>query len=134
MADYGRVIDSTQNTNAVYIDRFGKSGKTSTKISNPPGGADHFSLGWGQAPEEPQKFGRKRFDQPPKMGENMAGKGEGGFKGSFGDNPKNNSGGAKESKSNSTKPHTSVRVRQNPGGKSNIIFGDDDSNYDHYRK
>ena len=30
--------------------------------------------------------------------------------------------------------HTSVRVNQRPGGNSNIIFGSDDSNYDHYRK
>ena len=49
--DRGRQIDNIQNSNAVYIDRFGKSGKTSTKIINPPGGKDNFSLGW----EEPQK-------------------------------------------------------------------------------
>ena len=34
--DRGRQIDNIQNSNAVYIDRFGKSGKTSTKIINPP--------------------------------------------------------------------------------------------------
>ena len=45
--DRGRQIDNVQNSNAVYLDRFGKSGKTSTKVINPPGGKDHFSLGWG---------------------------------------------------------------------------------------
>ena len=30
--------------------------------------------------------------------------------------------------------HTSVRVNQRPGGNSNIVFGTDDSNYNHYRK
>ena len=35
---------------------------------------------------------------------------------------------------NQNQPHTSVRINQRPGGNSNIIFGTDDSNYDHYRK
>ena len=35
---------------------------------------------------------------------------------------------------NQNQQHTSVRVNQRPGGNSNIIFGTDDSNYDHYRK
>ena len=30
--------------------------------------------------------------------------------------------------------HTSVRVTKNPGGQSNIVFGTDDSNYEHYRR
>ena len=30
--DRGRQIDNIQNTNARYIDQFGKSGRTSTKI------------------------------------------------------------------------------------------------------
>ena len=30
--------------------------------------------------------------------------------------------------------HTSVKVSNRPGGQSNIVFGTDDTNYDHYRK
>ena len=62
--DIGRQIDSVQNSNAVYLDRFGKSGKTSTKIINPPGGQDHFSLGW----EEPkQNKPNTQTQNPPSM-------------------------------------------------------------------
>ena len=35
---------------------------------------------------------------------------------------------------NINQQHTSVRVNQRPGGNSNIILGNDDSNYEHYRK
>ena len=34
--DKGREIDNAQNTNAVYIDKYGNGGKTSVKTSNPP--------------------------------------------------------------------------------------------------
>lgn len=71
----------------------------------------HFSFGWsGQEEQEPvQKRGKKRFDQ---NNDNMIGI----------------MGGEQ-------KPvHTSVRVTKNPGGQSNIVFGTDDSNYEHYRK
>ena len=43
--DRGREIDNAQNTNAVYIDKYGNGGKTSVKTSNPPGGKSHFSFG-----------------------------------------------------------------------------------------
>ena len=101
--DRGRQIDNIQNTNARFIDQFGKCGKTSTKITHPPGGEDHFSLGWGY--EEPQPkytYGRKRFDLP------------------------NN-----QSQPNS---YNYGNPNANHRGRSNIIFGNDDSNYDHYRK
>ena len=63
--DKGRQIDNIQNTNARFIDQFGKSGKTSTRITHPPGGEDHFTLGWGyEEPKQKYTFGRKRFDQP----------------------------------------------------------------------
>ena len=109
--DRGREIDNAQNTNAVYIDKYGNGGKTSVKTSNPPGGKSHFSFGWsGQEEQEPvQKRGKKRFDQNN-------------------DNMIRIMGGEQ-------KPvHTSVRVTKNPGGQSNIVFGTDDSNYEHYRK
>ena len=35
---------------------------------------------------------------------------------------------------NNFQQHTSVKVNQRPGGNSNIILGNDDSNYEHYRK
>jgi hypothetical protein len=62
--DRGRQIDNIQNVNAVNIDKFGNTGKTSTRVINPPGGKDHFSLGWGDnnKEEEKPKYGRKRFD------------------------------------------------------------------------
>ena len=62
--DRGRIIDNIQNTNAVNIDKYGNTGKTSTRVINPPGGKGHFSLGWGNDAEpetQKPKFGRKRF-------------------------------------------------------------------------
>ena len=39
-----------------------------------------------------------------------------------------------QNNTNSNQQHTSVRVNQRPGGNSSIVFGNDDSNYEHYRK
>ena len=101
--DRGRQIDNIQNTNARFLDQFGKCGKTSIRVIHPPGGEDHFSLGWGYDETPPKyTYGRKRFDQP--------------------------------------KPHSSSYAygskaqNQNKRGRSNIVFDNDDSNYDHYRK
>ena len=63
--DRGRQIDNIQNSNAVFLDRFGKSGKTSTKIINPPGGKDHFSLGWGDP--EPSTQPQKQNTNKPRI-------------------------------------------------------------------
>ena len=62
--DKGRQIDKTQNTNARFYDNFGKNGKTSTKITHPPGGVDHISLSWDiKSSEQNYQYGRKRFEQ-----------------------------------------------------------------------
>ena len=62
--DKGRQIDNIQNTNACFYDKFAKNGKTSTRITHPPGGEDHISLSWQtNEPEPAYKYGRKRFDQ-----------------------------------------------------------------------
>ena len=136
--DRGRQIDNIQNTNAVYLDQFGHCGKTSVRIANPPGGQSHFSLGWGADPEpQPrQQGGRKRFDnqnqqsqgfgynQPPQQQQYPPQQNQG-FGQAFGQNPRQNQQGG---------VHTSVKVSHNPGGKSNIIFGTDDTHYDDYRK
>ena len=99
--DKGRQIDNIQNINARFIDQFGKCGKTSTRITHPPGGEDHFTLGWGYEEQKPKyTFGRKRFDQPYPQ----------------------------------TNVYYNINQNDNPKGKSNIIFGTDDSNYEHYRK
>ena len=127
--DRGRQIDNIQNSNAVYLDRYGKSGKTSTKVINPPGGKDHFSLGWEEPKEiktntqsqNPQtnkpRIERKKETQPRTIPSKYQPKTQ-----PIKDN------------NNTNQTHTSVRVNQNPGGNSNIFFGNDDSNYDHYRK
>ena len=103
--DRGRQIDSIQNQNAVYIDNYGETRKTSVKIANPPGGRSNFSLGWGddshQQQEKP-KYGRKRFEPNQNSLQNNV--------------------------------HTSVKVSHNPGGKSNIVFGTDQTSYEDYRK
>ena len=126
--DRGRQIDNIQNSNAVYLDRFGKSGKTSTKIINPPGGKDHFSLGWEEPKEnkpntQTQKSAmnkprieRKRETEPRTIPNKYIPKTQ---------QMQNN---------NNFQQHTSVKVNQRPGGNSNIILGNDDSNYEHYRK
>ena len=126
--DRGRQIDNVQNSNAVYLDRFGKSGKTSTKIINPPGGKDHFSLGWDEPKQnnQPQKqqqsnkprIERKKEQEPRTIPSQY--------------HPKQQS--HQPPVNNQNQQHTSVRVNQRPGGNSNIIFGTDDSNYEHYRK
>ena len=101
--DRGRQIDNIQNTNARFIDQFGKCGKTSTRITHPPGGEDHFSLGWGYEEAEPKYiYGKKRFDLP-----NLQ--------------PQYNS-------------YNYGNQNGNQRGRSNIVFGNDDSCYDHYRK
>ena len=101
--DRGRQIDNIQNANARFIDQFGKCGKTSTRVIHPPGGEDHFSLGWGyEEPKPKYTYGRKRFDQP-----------------------------------NSHPPSQSNAYNaynRNMNQRSNIIFGNDDANYEHYRK
>ena len=132
--DRGRQIDNIQNSNAVYLDRFGKSGKTSTKIINPPGGQDHFSLGW----EEPKQIKTNTQSQNPPMNKpRIERKKEiqprtipNKYQPKTQQIPNNNI----NINTNVNQQHTSVRVNQRPGGNSNIIFGTDDSNYDHYRK
>ena len=128
--DIGRQIDNIQNSNAVYIDRFGKSGKTSTKVLNPPGGKDHFSLGWEEPkenkpnvqsqnhPMNKPRIERKKETEPRTIPSKYQ--------------PKTQQMPPQNNLNN--QQHTSVRVNQRPGGNSNIIFGNDDSNYDHYRK
>ena len=126
--DKGRQIDNIQNSNAIYIDRFGKSGKTSTKIINPPGGKDHFSLGWEEPKQNNQynqsqkqqinkpRIERKKETEPRSIPTKY--------------HPKTQ----QPLQNNQNQQHTSVRINQRPGGNSNIIFGTDDSNYEHYRK
>ena len=129
--DRGRQIDNAQNSNAVYLDRFGKSGKTSTKVINPPGGKDHFSLGWGDPEPNPQsqkpqsnkpRIERKKEQEPRTIPSQY--------------HPKTQQTQQPQQppQPNPNQQHTSVRVNQRPGGNSNIVFGTDDSNYEHYRK
>ena len=63
--DRGRMIDHVQNVNAMQIDSFRKTGKTSTRIIHPPGGEDHWNLAWGfEDPEPPKpKVNNKKIDQ-----------------------------------------------------------------------
>ena len=126
--DRGRQIDNIQNSNAVFLDRYGKSGKTSTKVSNPPGGKDHFSLGWDDSQQKNQppkqqgnkpRIERKKEQEPRVIPSQYRSKGQ---------------QSQQPPQQNQNQQHTSVRVNQRPGGNSNIVFGTDDSNYEHYRK
>ena len=126
--DRGRQIDNAQNSNAVFLDRFGKSGKTSTKVINPPGGSSHFSLGWDQPepntqsqkqPSNKPRIERKKEQEPRTIPTQY--------------HPKTQKS-QQSPQQNQNQQHTSVRVNQRPGGNSNIVFGTDDSNYEHYRK
>ena len=126
--DRGRQIDNIQNSNAVFLDKFGKSGKTSTKVINPPGGSSHFSLGWddSQNNNQPQKqqsnkprIERKKDQEPRTIPSQYRPKAQ---------------RTQQPPQQNQNQQHTSVRVNQRPGGNSNIVFGTDDSNYEHYRK
>ena len=126
--DRGRQIDNIQNSNAVYLDRFGKSGKTSTKIINPPGGKDHFSLGWGDP--EPSTQPQKQSSNKPRI-ERRKDQGPRNIPSQY--HPKTQQP-PQQTQQYQSQQHTSVRVNQRPGGNSNIIFGTDDSDYNHYRK
>ena len=128
--DRGRQIDNIQNSNAVFLDKFGKSGKTSTKVINPPGGSSHFSLGWDDSPQnnQPQKqqsnkprIERKKEQEPRTIPSQYRPKAQ-------------RTQQPPQQNQNQNQQHTSVRVNQRPGGNSNIVFGTDDSNYEHYRK
>ena len=122
--DRGRQIDNVQNSNAVYLDRFGKSGKTSTKVINPPGGKDHFSLGWDDQPQPSQQPPKQQTNKPRierKKDEPRT-------------IPSQYHPKTQQPQPPQNQQHTSVRVNQRPGGNSNIVFGTDDSNYEHYRK
>ena len=126
--DRGRQIDNVQNSNAVYLDRFGKSGKTSTKVINPPGGKDHFSLGWDDS--EPNKQSTKSQSNKPRI-ERKKEQEPRTIPSQY--HPKTQQA-QQPQQQNQNQQHTSVRVNQRPGGNSNIVFGTDDSNYEHYRK
>ena len=128
--DRGRQIDNIQNSNAVYLDRFGKSGKTSTKIINPPGGQDHFSLGW----EEPKQIKTNNQSQNPPMNKPRIERKKETQPRTIPNKYQPKTQQMPNNNINTNQQHTSVRVNQRPGGNSNIIFGTDDSNYEHYRK
>lgn len=131
--DRGRQIDNIQNTNAVFIDHYGNRGKTSVKTSNPPGGQSHFSLGWSQP--EPQQEKQTQNSKEHNYGHNEVEQEQ---------KPINRFGKGKQSyqqqqpepqqQPQPQQPHTSVKISRAPGGQSNIVFGTDDSNYNHYRK
>ena len=126
--DRGRQIDNAQNSNAVFLDRFGKSGKTSTKVINPPGGSSHFSLGWDQP--EPNTQSQKQQSNKPRI-ERKKEQEPRTIPTQY--HPKTQKS-QQSPQQNQNQQHTSVRVNQRPGGNSNIVFGTDDSNYEHYRK
>ena len=97
---------------------------------NPPGGKDHFSLGWEEPkenkpnvqsqthPMNKPRIERKKETEPRTIPSKYQ--------------PKTQQ--MQQNNNLNNQQHTSVRVNQRPGGNSNIIFGTDDSNYDHYRK
>ena len=93
-----------QNINARFIDKF-SSGVPSTKTLNPPGGKSSFSLGWGDT---------DKVDDYKKNVNHKVYKNESSDIFNSKDTKKvNNEFGEK----------TSVRVKQAPGGTSQIKFG-----------
>jgi len=127
--DRGRIIDNAQNTNAVYIDNFRCQGKTSIKTINPPGGKSHFSLGWDDltSQQEFKNKDEKIFNQNQTNHCNQQI-----YNNKFNQNQINQNN--QFNHNNYEKVHTSVRINNNPGGKSQIIFGDDNIEMDYYRK
>lgn len=95
-----------QNINARFIDKF-SSGVPSTKTLNPPGGKSSFSLGWGDT---------DKVDDYKKNNNYKVYKNESSdiFNQKESKNVNNN---------NSNVEKTSVRVKQAPGGTSQIKFG-----------
>ena len=124
--DRGRIMDNAQNNNARYVDQFGNSGKTSVKTMEPPGGKSSFSLGWEQ-PEVQQQQPKRNFNNMNNQQNNQ----QNNYDNNDYQQPKRNSNQAQQQQQSNVfqndqqqnQPKTSVRVKQAPGGNSQITFG-----------
>lgn len=76
-------------------------GTTSVKVHHAPGGKSNFSLGWNDGP----------VSNPTKSTKTPAGQGQ------------TSVAPLKESNQQTTETKTSTKVRNPPGGRSNIVFG-----------
>jgi len=115
----------------------------SLKCNFPPGGQSNFQMGWGQ-PNEPvskdTKFSMKNYgsnynsvninDKENVNKSNIM----------AGISTQSKEGGYGKAKINLFNEYNylektpSIKVSQQPGGNSNIIFGNDSSNYEEYRR
>ena len=131
--DKGRIMDNAQNNNARYVDNFGGSGKTSTKVMAPPGGKSSFSLGWNE-PEVQQQQPKRNFNNMNNQQSQQQGKNNNNYDNNYNDQQqqRNNNQASNQAQKqqqsnvfhNDVQPvKTSVRVKQAPGGNSQITFG-----------
>jgi hypothetical protein len=148
--DKGRIIDNIQNTGARFIDSFGSSGKTSVKTTNPPGGKSSFSLGWEEPTQkrttktETKKndvFTSKKKVQNEEYNDyNDNNNYQEDYSNKVSYNNKNYSNYSNNSNTNNynissnTDNKTSVKVKYPSGGRSQIVFGNDNTNMNDYKK
>lgn len=116
----------------------------SVKCNFPPGGQSNFVMGWGQTNEpviRNTKYPNKNYNTNDYNSVNSGDK-ENVNKLNIvaGITTQNRDGGYGKAKINLfndynySEKNTSIKVSQQPGGKSNICFGTDSSNYEEYRK
>merc|ERR1712032_506754 len=110
--DKGRIMDNAQNNNARFVDNYGQQGKTSVKTSNPPGGKSSFSLGWSENDSQPQPQQKRNFGN---LNQNQQQQSD-----IYNQQPQYDN---QQQQGNQIPPKTGVRVKQAPGGNSQITFG-----------
>merc|ERR1712032_1102547 len=107
--DKGRIMDNAQNNNARFVDNYGQQGKTSVKTSNPPGGKSSFSLGWSENDSQPQPQQKRNFGN---LNQNQQQQSD-----IYNQKPQYDN---QQQQGNQIPPKTGVRVKQAPGGNSQI--------------
>jgi len=116
----------------------------SLKCNYPPGGNSNFSVGWGQGPEPVNSLKQTGKN----YGSNINYTSNGNFD-KENVNKSNLSAGVTTQTKNAgygkpkfdifngtdySEKSSSIKVNHMPGGKSNVHFGNDSSNYEEYRK
>lgn len=115
----------------------------SLKCNFPPGGQSNFQMGWGM-PNDPvsrnTKFSNKNYGSNYNSVSNGDKENVNKMNMMAGISTQSKESGYGKAKINLFNEYNyaektpSIKVSQNPGGKSNVCFGTDSSNYEEYRR
>ena len=117
----------------------------SVRCNFPPGGQSNFQMGWGQSTEpvvKSTKYSAKNYSSNNNYDSVNINDKENVNKSNIvaGVCTQNKECGYGQNKVNlfsgyqASEKSTSIKVNQNPGGKSSVCFGTDSSNYEEYRR